>query len=200
MRYALSILIATIPERRDQFEKLVNDLTRWPIEVLSDNRPRMAVSVGLKRQSLLEIAQGDYVCFHDDDDWHSPNYVPLMLKAIEDHAPDCIGFEITCKGMGRSINRSRNGFKLAAASKRYDKWGDNVEGYDYVRSTYHKTPVKREIALKAGFKDLRFAEDHDYSMSLKATGLLKTEVFIPEPLYIYRYHYEPHNIKYGITE
>jgi len=196
----LSILIATIPERRDQFEKLIRNLSgNEGVEVLFDNRPRHALSIGAKRQALLEKATGRYICFHDDDDWHSVSYASAIVAATKE-SPDCIGFLIECRGMGRSqLDRKRKGTKLAIASNRYDKWADDFDGYDYVRTIYHKTPVKREHALAVGFRDMRFAEDHDYSMRLKASGLLNVEVFIPEPLYIYRYNYEPHNIKYGIT-
>jgi len=73
-----------------------------------------------------------------------------------------------------------------------------VNGFDYVRSPYQKTPLKTEIARKIGYADMRFGEDYDYSCRLVASGLLLVEVYIPKVLYHYRYAYETPNKKYGI--
>jgi hypothetical protein len=45
--------------------------------------------------------------------------------------------------------------------------------------------VRRELALQAGFPEVAFAEDYEYSMRL--LPLLKTEVLITEPMYHYDY-------------
>jgi glycosyltransferase involved in cell wall biosynthesis len=192
MSARLSILICTIPERTRKLHKLLEHLraqiSTHPVHIHTDPRPRAEVSVGAKRQSLLESAQGDYVVYIDDDDWVADSYVQKIIEATES-GPDCIGFLIAVKGLAGTA---------AIASRRYPTWANNVDGYDYVRSTYHKTPVKREHALAIGFKDMRFAEDHDYSQRLIASGLLKTEVFIHEQLYHYRYEYEDPKVKYGL--
>lgn len=189
----LSILIATIPQRQPLFVKLMADIERQasghPVEVLYDAAPKGAMSIGAKRQALLERASGDYITYVDDDDGVADTYVSDILKAIEG-GPDCVGFQIEVHGMG--------GVRMASASNRYERWEENVDGFDYVRTTYHKTPVRRDHALAIGFKDMRFAEDHDYSMRLKASGLLHGEAYIRKVLYIYRYRYESINIKFGI--
>ena len=199
-RPILSILIATVPERGSKYRRLIADLEKQaqglPVEILTDDRLKGVVSVGAKRQSLLERACGLYVCFHDDDDWHSEDYVSSLVEAAG-KAPDCIGFEVEVVGMGRS-GQGHGSHKLASCSNEWAEWGENVGGYDYVRTIYHKTPVRREHALAIGFKDMRFAEDHDYSKRLKESGLLRTSVFIPRPLYIYRFKKEPFKRKYGI--
>jgi glycosyltransferase involved in cell wall biosynthesis len=134
------------------------------------------------------MATGDYVVFIDDDDWVADDYVQSILEAIA-HRPDCIGFRIDCSMNGQP--------KTAVGSLRYKAWEDNKDGYDYVRSIYHKNPVKRELALRTGYKDMRYAEDHDYSMRLQQW--LGTEYFIDKVLYYYRYSNAiPHNTKYGI--
>jgi glycosyltransferase involved in cell wall biosynthesis len=187
----LSILIATIHERKEQFDMLYDHLhlqSTSEVEILSlaDNKE---ISIGMKRQRLLEMGKGDYVVFIDDDDWVADNYIPAILAACTYH-PDCIGFKINC-----SINGET---KSAIASLRYRTWGDQIDGFDYVRSIYHKTPVKRTLALQIGFKDQRYGEDHDYSKRLQP--LLHTEQFIDQVLYYYRYsNAVPHNIKYGIN-
>lgn len=188
----LSILLATVLSRQNLFAKLLLHLQAQaegkPVELViaCDNKE---ISIGKKRQQLLERATGDYVCFVDDDDWVSDDYVDRILAAIETN-PDCVGFLITCTTNGRDP-------KKAIASLKYRQWADNVDGYHYVRSPYHKTPVRREIALKAGFPDLRYAEDKIYSNGILKH--LKTEVFVSQVLYQYRYRNEPFNQKYGIV-
>lgn len=187
----LSILIATTRQRKDLFIKLYGYLLQQTnpqaeIVVLADDKQ---LSIGAKRQRLLEMAAGDYVVFVDDDDWLPPDYVVRLLQALVSK-PDCVGFLIDC-----SINGTP---RRAIASKRYQTWAENVDGFDYVRTIYHKTPVKRQLALQAGFRDMRFGEDHDYAQRLQP--LLQREVFIDRVMYYYRYsNAEPHNSKYGIS-
>ena len=189
----LSILIATIPGRETLFGKLMSHLWRQsvglPVEIIYDASAKDVMSIGAKRQRLLESAQGRYVVFIDDDDWVPNTYVEEILEATIT-LPDCIGFKVEVNGMGRR--------KYASASNRWERWGEKVEGFDYVRTIYHKNPVLREHALKIGYQDMRFAEDHDYSDRLKASGLLKKEAYLDKVLYIYRYKHEPINKKFGI--
>jgi len=90
----LSILTPTILGREKQLkalsEKLAKQIGELPIEhlVFCDNRKR---SIGQKRQSLVDIAIGEYIAFCDDDDNVSDNYVAELLKAIETKA-DVITF------------------------------------------------------------------------------------------------------------
>jgi glycosyltransferase involved in cell wall biosynthesis len=192
----LSILVATIPERRSSFRKLMDYLRAMsdglPVEILTDDAPKGDISIGSKRQALLNRATGDYIAFIDDDDWVAPTYVDDILKATES-GPDCIGFRIEVHG----LNRRR--VEMASASMRYT-WQKDIDGFDYVRGIYHKTPVKRSHAIAIGFADMRFAEDKDYSDRIAASGLLKWEEYIDKALYIYRYKFQPINKKFGITQ
>lgn len=186
----LNILIPTIVGReilyRDLRDKLELQITSdVEIITLKDDKE---VSIGTKRQMLLESSNSEYVVFIDDDDTVSEDYVTEVLKALESK-PDCVGFEIECYGTAG---------KTASASNKYDKWAENVNGFDYVRTPYHKIPIKREIALQIGFKDMRYAEDYDFSLRLKESGLIKDEVYIPKVLYYYMYKYENPKTKYGL--
>jgi glycosyltransferase involved in cell wall biosynthesis len=194
MSYKLSILICTIPERYWQFKKLVNHLkglikmanASESVEIVYNDKPKGTLTIGGKRNILLNESLGEYVCFIDDDDQVSNDYITDILKAIELN-PDCIGFKINCNMQGK--------YESAASSIKYD-WKENIDGYKYVRSIYHKTPVKREIALKAMFPDKSFGEDYEYSMRLKP--MLKKEVFIEKELYIYNFKYENPKTKYSL--
>lgn len=188
----LSILLATVENRAGLFAQLHAELKRQSegksveLVVACDAKE---ISIGKKRQNLLEAATGDYIVYIDDDDWVAPDYVDQILAALST-SPDCVGFEIMC-----TFNNGRP--KKAIASMRYPKWVENVDGFDFCRGCYHKTPARRDLALKCGFPDLRYSEDKVYAE--KIMHLVKTEVFIPKQLYFYRFSgAEPFNKKYGI--
>jgi glycosyltransferase involved in cell wall biosynthesis len=185
----LSVLIPTINGREVFFTRIlekVNDQKTEEIEIISlkDNKE---ISIGSKRQQLLEKASGEYVVFIDDDDLIADDYINSILDALLEK-PDCVGFEINCTGtLG----------KTASVSNRWSDWGENKEGYDYVRTPYHKVPIKKDIALAIGFKDLRYAEDYDFSKRLKQSGLIKKEIYISKVLYYYLFVYENPKTKYN---
>lgn len=172
----LSILIATMPSRMAQYNRLIKSLpnSNEEVEVLSDDS--MEYNIGVKRNKLLERASGDYIVFVDDDDSISKDYVKLILKAAETN-PDCIGIcgIITTNGIKR-----RKWF----ISKDYGRWYEKDKVY--YRTPNHISPVKREIALKAMFPKIKFGEDAVYSERL--LPYLKTEVKIKERIYHYDYN------------
>lgn len=200
----LSVLIRTICGREDKFNYLVNSLLLqgdfteikdgWVdkdsgVEILFE-KDNKEISVGAKAQKLIERATGQMVCFIDDDDAVPDYYIEELLNAIKSN-PDCIGFKIECYGTAPLV-------ELASASNRWDSWAEDVGGFRYVRTIYHKTPVRRSHALAIGYKDLRFAEDHDYSKRLKNSGLLVNEVYIDKVMYYYQYKYENPQTKYNL--
>jgi hypothetical protein len=191
----LTIGIPTIHEREHQFNQLFNKLQNQKILIqnpdaveiiyIKDNRE---ISIGAKRQKLLEQANGDYFVMIDDDDDITDDYIFSILKAITPET-DSVGFEIECFGTSG---------KTASASNRWNDWGDNVGGFDYVRTPYQKTPIKTSIAKIIGYKDIRFGEDYDFSKRLKDSGLIKNESYIPKVLYFYRYKFQDPKVKYGL--
>lgn len=196
MTPTLSILICTIPGREGTLARLMAQLKEQSegkaVEILIDARPKAnttgGVSVGTKRQALLEQSTGKYVCYIDDDDTVADDYIDTLLSAAKAD-PDCIGFKLMC--------HFKNNPCTAVHSIRY-AWKENVDGFRYVRSPHHLTPVKREIAIQVGFNDKRSGEDRDYSNGL--VGKLKSEVFIDRHLYNYLYLEQPAHIKYGIPK
>lgn len=179
----LSILIATLESRKAMFEALCDALNSQPgangVQILSysDNGK---MNIGAKRQRLLEMAAGDFIVFHDDDDRPSADYVPSILAACNEGV-DCIGFKIDCYGYAKD----RKKLETAVVSNRYKLWQTDVDGFRYVRSTHHLVPVRRELALAAGFDPLsKYGEDHAYSMRLQKLGIGQMkEVFIDKVLY-----------------
>lgn len=189
----LSILIATVIDRRHLFEPLYAEFQRQakdqPVEILylEDNKE---ISVGKKRQRLLEMATGEYIAYFDSDDWPREYYVYAILNAIKNAAikPDCVGFSIRMTTNGQNE-------QTCIHSLKYKVW--EFKDGKYLRGVTHFNPVRRELALQVGFPDLRFGEDKVYSDGI--TPLCKTEAYIGLFLFDYRYTtHEPHNKKYGI--
>lgn len=175
----LSILICHLPKRIESFKDLILDLnwqkTSYPgqAEILVDEGPE---KVGLKRQRLLEKAEGEYVCFVDDDDKVAPYYVKSILSAIES-GPDCAGI------VGIYTLNGQNPWRFEH-SIRFKEWGTDHANRTYLRTPNHLNPIKRELALKAGFNsDMSFGEDHDFSNRIRP--FLNTEIMIEEPIYFY---------------
>lgn len=184
----LSILIPSTYDRLDCTRALVSKLNSQIQEGVSittkfDNRE---LSIGAKRQLMIEESDSEYIVFIDSDDWVSDDYISSILTALQSN-PDSVGFKIKCEGTK---------FTEGIVTNKFPKWA-TVKGV-YQRTPYQKSPIKREIALAIGYKDLRFAEDADYSKRLKKSKLIKTEEFIDEYLYIYKYEYQDPKIKFGI--
>jgi len=158
------------------FSKLYAELQRQSsgleVEVLYEEDNKQ-ISVGAKRQKLLERAMGKYVCYFDSDDWPFSYYVKMIVDALET-GPDCVGFLI-------HMTTNNLNPQVCCHSLRYPVWKNKVDGYDYVRNVTHFNPVLRELALKVGFKDMRYGEDKIYSDAV--TKLCKTEVFINKKIF-----------------
>lgn len=187
----LSILITTTLNRRPLFRVLYAELLRQSsgleVEVLYEEDDKK-ISVGAKRQILLNRAKGSHLCYFDSDDFPYEWYVSDILKALESD-PDCVGFLIHMTTNNRKP-------QTCCHSLQYPEWKENVDGYDYVRNNTHFNPTRRSIALQVGFKDLRHGEDKAYSDAV--SKICKTEFFINKRLFHYRYsNAEPHRKKYG---
>ena len=180
----LSILICTIPERAVMFNHLKEELERQVLElgldgqvkILSDDTPRGEKLVGDKRNDLKAIATGEYICYMDDDDYPSTNYLRRIFEVIHS------GVDIITLDMNYFINGK---FKKVYVINRWQGEVETADKYIIDRIFYHLCPHKKSIADKVMFSPKNFQEDADYSESLKP--LLKTEKHIHEPIYNYYY-------------
>lgn len=175
----LSILIATMPSRKECFARLLNRLdSQLPIngsvEILWDDS--MEYNIGTKRNKLLERSSGEYVVFIDCDDLVSKDYVRKILLAAKSN-PDAIGIS----GWMTTNGKNKRSWHI---SKDYGSW--YTKGRVYYRTNNHISPIKRTIALQAGFPEISRGEDAVYSERVKT--LIKTEVKIKGDLYYYLYN------------
>jgi len=181
----LSLLVCTIPSRAHLLQRLLDRLKPQlteDVELLIDLDDG-DVSIGVKRQRLLERASGDYIAYIDDDDLVHERYVPLILEALKTN-PDCVGFK-----SNRYVNGKHSAIAYYSRRHRPDRWVIDENGFKTVwRCCNHLNPVRREIALQIGFKDKDKGEDCQYAGRIKR--FLKQESYIDEFLYEYYYRDE----------
>lgn len=184
----LSILIPTIKHREEMFKELFYELrgqinrcgATGEVEVLFNNDA--VATIGAKRNDLLSRSTGEYVCFIDDDDTVSKDYVKLILEAIE-KKPDCVSLKgvLTVDGKNPEIFEH---------SIKYSEWEtvDNpTNGIKYLRCPNHLNCIKASIAKDYPFVESNFGEDKLWSVDIKESGRLKSEIYIDEVLYHYKY-------------
>lgn len=179
----LSICIASLPARRARLDAMVDELfyqarTCCPgeVEVLVDDRAP-PVSIGEKRQALLERARGHFIVYVDDDDAVAHDYVERITDALRNN-PD-----VDCLAM-RGWLSATNGLpaKRWEISRSHERWSEEPSAY--LRSTNHLAPVRREIALRVGFSSVSHGEDSEYARWLRP--LLSTEATTGDaPIYYY---------------
>lgn len=99
----LTILIPTVPSRIDYFyprimKQLIDQTKNYNnIELISffDNKKR---TIGQKRCEMLNLVQGKYVTFIDDDDRISDDYINEIMKVINTNSDiDCIVYNTETK-------------------------------------------------------------------------------------------------------
>lgn len=178
----LSILICTIPSRQASFGRLISELRSQilpyspEVAIISNASPELPI--GAKRNWLLQKAESDYVCFIDDDDEISNNYIDLLMKAI-DTGCDCASL----KGV-YSVNGKYDG--LFEHSIKYKEWKTTHKEIKYERFPNHLNTIRTSIAKKFKFPNINHGEDQDWSTQIHNSGLLKTEFYISEILYYYK--------------
>ena len=167
--YDWSILIPTLEERVEKFnalkelleEKMKRVCPDIKIEIVSlcDNRE---MSVGLKRQELIERAKGKYVSFVDDDD--------LVTDEYFEDAAECIkGKYDMCRLRGTI------GIATFTHSLRNSLEGPAAAGYEFLRPPNHLNIMLKDIANLNKFGDLRYGEDMEWMVRLSQGGFLKSE-------------------------
>lgn len=192
----LTIMLPTTIDRREQFAKLLEEIKRQIVankyedivEVII-NEDNKEISIGNKRQELLEASSGKWVVGIDSDDWISEDYLHDIVMALKNNPQiDHVGFLEDC-----DINGEKS---LSIFSIRHKHWAENFDGYDHIRCANPKSVILREKALMVGFEDSRFGEDRIFSEAV--TSLLTSEIFIEKSLYLYRHISTEHNERYGI--
>lgn len=189
-----TILVPTIPRRAALFARLMDrllpqlDLHCGRVVVvgwLNEGTPRL----GELRDAMVDWADlqlgAEYVSFVDDDDLVPDYYVTTVLAALG-HRPDHVGFQVDYWKNGE-----RQG--LIEHKLSHGRWGARVRrptdppGGKLVifRDFTHIDPIRTSIARRGRFADAppHAMEDRAWVRSVRPH--LKTEVYIPRPMYTY---------------
>lgn len=181
----ISILIPTMNVRKNLFKKVLQEVER---QIAENPEIRAEVlweaddgelTLGQKRNVLMDRCTGKYHCFVDDDDVLSPNYlktfVPMITSGVD---YDCASF------VGAHYKRGVFN-KLFHHSLQFKEWYETDERF--IRSISPMNLIKTDIVRQVRYKDIRDTEDHEFSIRLMDSGLLKTEFQIDPNYPIYHY-------------
>ena len=165
----LSILIPSIPDRRNQLTSLLGELykqvsdlnrnhpTLGSVEILVDDSVKFTdggLSIGAKRDLLKQRACGKYLCFLDDDDMPTPNYIETLVRLCNE-GQSIVTFRTLVK----------NDHYWAIIDMNLDTL-TNTEVSPHgtiARTPWHICPVKSEIAKNEPFAlDKNHNEDWDW--------------------------------------
>lgn len=175
------ILIPTIPHRDAELRRLLAELdTQWQeglgVVINRDNLERKGNASYAKWQELMEFSKAEYVCIAGDDDMVAPNFVRRVMAALEEK-PDYVGFPVryTLDGVLQ---------QPCEHSLRYGTWIDS--GQMIMRDIVHQNPIRRELALQSPWNAEVLEEDRKWAGRLREQQLVRTEVWIDEPMYYYQ--------------
>ncbi len=172
----LSVLICSLSSRRERLASLLSILSPQIIdgvEILVGIDEGLQ-KIGVKRNRLVQSATGHYVCFIDDDDEVSDDYIAQIMTGIESGAD-----HVAIGGIMTTNGRESHEFRSSKDYVWHEK--DGV----YYRGVQHLGAIKRDLALRCPFPPISFGEDREFSE--RVTPLIKTEYQIQKPIYFYRY-------------
>lgn len=158
-------MICSTPERSEMFGRLFTQLHRQleymqtfhntlgNIEILFDDSKRFldgGLSIGKKRQSLVQRAEGKYLCFLDSDESIPGNYLESLVRLCHKDQDICTFKAIANMEQFWSIIDMRLDYKV----------NDQINpNYTVRRPPWHCCPVRSVFAKMFEFPDLNNAED-----------------------------------------
>lgn len=170
--YDWSILIPTIPGREESLQRLLRSLhdrinrlaptLRVQFCIEFDNRE---MSIGLKRQKLLERALGKYISFIDDDDDITDAYIEDFMATLQGEY-----HVMRLRGQMREYT-----FKHSIDMKMTDKMATMDDPPVFIRPPNHLNPMMADVAKLVKFRDATYGEDLDWCIRLCKYGFLQRE-------------------------
>lgn len=186
----LSILIASLGDRNVQLDKLITELDRQLTEAGEDQNTQIIhfqdmgeKTIGTKRNELLEAAEGEYLCFFDDDDWPRENYIASLFDGMS-NSPDCVSLCGIMKTDGKNPEKFEH-------SIMYEEYRTNEKAVypevKYERFPNHLNCIKSSIAKQFKFPEKNHGEDTDWATQIHESGLLTHEAYSDQVIYYYNY-------------
>jgi hypothetical protein len=165
----ISFLIPTIAGREKSLVRLTDSIhekmarlaphLRYTINLSFDNRE---MSVGMKRQKLIQESKAKYSAFIDDDDEITDAYIEDMYKMIQESYP-------VMRLRGR-IDPYTFTHSLENTLK-----GAMARGEVFLRPPNHLNPMMTDVAKLIHYKDALRGEDLDWTIRMARTGFLTSE-------------------------
>lgn len=138
-------------KQKTEFDTIHDTIGELQILVNSDKRfLDGGLSIGKKRQALVQQAEGKYLCFLDDDEAISPNYIETLMRL-------CYQGQDVCTF--QALVKMQTFWALIDMQLCY-KVNDQINpDYTVRRPPWHVCPVKSVYAKMFEFPDLNNAED-----------------------------------------
>lgn len=161
----LSILIPTIPQRRQMFDSLKGEVYKQ-VDELHNAHPTLGLvevhwtmkkrfidggkSIGERRGELMTSAEGKYLCFLDDDEDIAPNYVETLVRLCQLDT-DVVTF--------RNLTKTDFYWTVVDMSLKNPVNEEATPERIVKRRPWHICPVKSEHAKRYEFQDSNYGED-----------------------------------------
>jgi glycosyltransferase involved in cell wall biosynthesis len=161
-----------------EVRRQIQEASEIRVEVLweSDNGE---MTLGQKRNVLMDRCNGTYHCFIDDDDVIAPDFIKTFVPMIHS------GVEYDCASFVGAHYLKGVFNKLFHHSLEYTKWDELPNRF--IRCVSPMNMIRTSIVRQIRYKDIRNTEDAEFSFRLLASGLLKTEYKIDPNHPIYHY-------------
>lgn len=186
MTYKLSILIPTLSSRSYYLKTLLDNISyqiqHKPVEViwLGDNK---SMSIGKKRNALLNMAQGSFISFVDDDDDISDNYVDVLLKAIDDNPDKTV---ICFHGTQTTDERKDIPFQYNVSFGRNHKKVIDGQRWKVMLPDHLCCWNKNHISEQ--FPNKSLGEDHEWARKMAFIYNEQDQVLLTDSLYHYKFN------------
>lgn len=167
--YDWSVLIPTIPGREASLQRLLAAIREKVARIAPDLRVEYSIkfdnkemSVGLKRQELLQNAHGKYMAFIDDDDEITDAYIEDLAATIRGSYPVMrLRGQISPYTFTHSLDNKLTGMM--------------AQGDVFLRPPNHLNPMMTDVAKLVGFRDAVRGEDLDWTIRMSRAGFLTHE-------------------------
>jgi len=167
--YDWSVLIPTIPGREESLKRLLESIREKVARIAPHLRVEYCIkfdnkemSVGLKREDLLQNAKGKYMAFIDDDDMIADEYIEDLVETIRGSYP---------------VMRLRGQIQQFTFTHSLENRLDGPMARDgvFLRPPNHLNPTMTDVAKLIHFKDSLRGEDLDWTIRMARAGFLTNE-------------------------
>lgn len=140
------------------------------------------------RNAGMKIAQGDYICFLDSDDYYEQNLCEKLYREVLEHSPDIIAFGANIFPLTKDTD-SWIFWNLSPATQKFRKFCPGIllsynRGYPFVWRNCFKRKYLEKNNLYFNEK-VKFGEDTVFQIC--AFPGAKNIIYISDKLYHYRY-------------